>query len=113
MVQAYPLANLQEQNVPEKWSEKDERMYEHVKESEKARGRSDDAASEIAARTVNKQPREEGRTPNTTTQGTGNPHSRLEDRTVDELRNRAREVNIPGRSTMRKKELIEAIRDRY
>jgi len=44
------------------WSDKDERQYEHVKESEKERGRSTDRAEEIAARTVNKQRREEGRT---------------------------------------------------
>jgi hypothetical protein len=56
------------------WSEKDERMYEHVKESELERGRSEDLAEEIAARTVNKQRREEGRTAEERTQGTGNPN---------------------------------------
>ena len=44
------------------WSDKDERQYEHVKESEKERGRSTDRAEESAARTVNTQRREEGRT---------------------------------------------------
>jgi hypothetical protein len=48
--------------MPKSWSNKDERQYEHVKESEKERGRSDDRAKEIAARTVNKQRSEEGRT---------------------------------------------------
>lgn len=98
--------------MPDKWSDKDERMYEHIKKSEKKRGKSDDKAEEIAARTVNKKRREEGRTPNKTTQGTGNPNTPLEKRTVEELRNRATELNIAGRSSMNKDELIRAIRDR-
>ena len=44
------------------WSEKRERQYEHIKESEKEQGRSDKRAKEIAARTVNKQRREQGET---------------------------------------------------
>lgn len=92
------------------WSSKDERQYEHVKESEQERGRSEDRASEVAARTVNKQRREEGRTPNRTTQGTGNPNRSYDDRTVEELRNLASERGIRGRSRMKKAELIEALR---
>lgn len=98
--------------MPKAWSVKDERMYQHVKESERRLGKSPDRAREIAARTVNRQRRKEGRTPEATTQGTGNPHTRLEDRTVKELRNRARELNIPGRSRMKKSELVSAIRKR-
>ncbi|QEG36946.1 hypothetical protein [Bythopirellula goksoeyrii] len=48
--------------MPKAWSDKDERQYKHVKESEKERGRSEDRAEEIAARTVNKQRSKEGRT---------------------------------------------------
>ncbi|MEZ4697759.1 MAG: Rho termination factor N-terminal domain-containing protein [Rhodothermales bacterium] len=99
--------------MPEAWSKKDERQYQHVKKSEKQRGRSDDKAEEIAARTVNKQRREEGRTPNKETQGTGNPNTRLENRTVDELHNLAADRNIKGRSKMNKAELIKAIRAKY
>lgn len=98
--------------MPEAWSRKDERQYEHVKQSELERGRSEDRAEEIAARTVNKQRREEGRTPNKRTQGTGNPRTSLEDRSRDELYNRARELGIEGRSDMTKDELIEEIRAR-
>jgi len=98
--------------MPEAWTDKDERQYEHIKESEKQSGTPPEKAEEIAARTVNKQRREEGRTPNETTQGTGNPNTKLEDRTVDELQNRASELDIQGRSSMDKDELIEAIRDR-
>jgi hypothetical protein len=98
--------------VPKAWSAKDERMYEHVRESEEERGRNTQRAKEIAARTVNQQRRSEGRTPNRTTQGTGNPNTRLEERSHRELYNLAREGHIDGRSTMNKGELIEAIRQR-
>ena len=50
--------------MPESWSAKRERQYEHVKESEKERGRSEERAEEIAARTVNKTRREHGETKN-------------------------------------------------
>ena len=98
--------------MPKAWSRKDERMYEHVKDSERERGRSADRAKEIAARTVNKQRREEGRTPNRTTQGTGNPSRSLEARSKQELYNRAKELDIEGRSRMSKDELVRTIRKR-
>ena len=98
--------------MPKAWSNRDERMYEHVKESELERGLSTDKAKEIAARTVNKNRREEGRTPNRTTQGTGNPSRRLEARSKQELYNRAKELDVAGRSSMSKDELARAIRDR-
>ena len=44
------------------WSAKRERQYEHVKESEEKQGRSTKRAKQIAAATVNKQRRKEGRT---------------------------------------------------
>lgn len=91
------------------WTSKDRRQYEHVKESAVERGAPEEKAEEIAARTVNKNRREEGRTPNKTTQGTGNPNRSLADRSVDELRNRARELEIPGRSKMNKGDLVKAI----
>lgn len=98
--------------MPRGWTRKDERKYEHVKESQKERGSSEGRAKEIAGRTVNKSRRQEGRTPNEKTQGTGNPRGRLEDRSKDELYNRARELKVEGRGNMRKGELIEAIRRR-
>ncbi|MEQ8767435.1 MAG: Rho termination factor N-terminal domain-containing protein [Planctomycetota bacterium] len=96
----------------ESWTQKDERQYEQVKKSELERGRSEERAEEIAARTVNRQRRKEGRTKSKRSEATGNPSSSLEERTVTELRNRARELDIEGRSQMRKAELISAIRDR-
>jgi plasmid stabilization system protein ParE len=92
------------------WSDKDERQYEAIKESVAERGAPEDRAQEIAARTVNKRRREEGRTPNKTTQGTGNPNKPLEERSRDELRNLAKELNIPKRSTMSKADLVRAVR---
>ena len=94
------------------WSSKDERKYEHIKEGYEERGAPEDRAQEIAARTVNRDRREEGRTPNGRTQGTGNPRQELDERTRDELENRARELGIRGRSRMKKDELVRAIRDR-
>ena len=41
-------------------TEKENRMYEHVKKSEKEEGRSTERAKEIAARTVNKRHSQEG-----------------------------------------------------
>jgi plasmid stabilization system protein ParE len=92
------------------WSKKDERKYEHIKESQKEYGAEEDRAEEIAARTVNKQRREEGRTPNVRTQGVGNPTTSYELRTKDELENLAREKGIKNYSDMTKEELIEALR---
>lgn len=93
-----------------KWTRKDERQYEHIKESQQGRGASARRAKEIAGRTVNKNRRKEGRTPDSTTQGTGNPNTALEDRSKEELYNRAKQLDIGGRSSMTKAELIKAIR---
>ena len=98
--------------MPRKWTAKDERQYEHIKESQLDDGVKYDEAQEIAARTVNKRRREEGRTPNTRTQGTGNPNTALSERTRDELYNRAKELGIEGRGSMRKDELVRAIQSK-
>ena len=92
------------------WTPRDERQYNHIKKSNLQRGMSDSRAEEIAARTVNKLRREHQRTPQITTQGTGNPNHSLEDRTVKELHNLASELNIQGRSKMNKSRLVQAIR---
>lgn len=92
------------------WTNKEERMYDKIKRQKRSDGTSMSRAKEIAARTVNKHRREQGHTDNAKTQGTGNPNKGLEDRTKDELYNRAKELNIRGRSSMRKSELVKAIR---
>jgi plasmid stabilization system protein ParE len=48
--------------MPKVWSDKRERQYEHIKESYEDRGRSEDKAEELAARTVNKERAEAGET---------------------------------------------------
>ena len=48
--------------MPKASSKKDERRYQHIKDSEKKRGESEDRAEEIAAGTVNKERSKEGRT---------------------------------------------------
>lgn len=92
------------------WTNKEERQYEHIKASSRERGASQQRAKNIAARTVNKQRRERGETPNATTQGTGNPRQSLEERSKQELYNLAQELNIAGRSKMNKQDLVQAIR---
>ena len=96
--------------MPQKsWTAKDERMYKHIKKSAQDDGKSVSKAEEIAARTVNKQRREEGRTKNKRTTGTGNPNKDLADRTRDELYNLAQEMNVKGRGSMTKAELVSAL----
>ena len=48
--------------MPNAWSDKRERQYEHIRESYEDRGVSEDEAEERAARTVNKDRREAGET---------------------------------------------------
>lgn len=91
------------------WTPKQEREYEHIKDSYEERGRGGERAAEIAARTVNKQRREHGETPQRKTQGTGNPNRPLTERTKVELQNLARSRQIAGRSRMSKAELVRAL----
>ena len=96
--------------MPKAWSSKDERQYAEIKKSIRSSGKSIARAEEIAARTVNKQRRKEGRATAKASRATGNPHKSLESRPRTELYNRARELKITGRSRMDKAALIHAIR---
>ena len=98
--------------TPKTWRNKDERQYKHVKKQLMDNGKTRKTAEEVAARIVNKQRRIEGKTDNVTTKGTGNPNKKLEDRTRQELYNRARQLRVTGRSKMNKSELIKTIRQR-
>ena len=100
--------------MPRAWSEKDERKYEKIRKDRMRRGVGEERAEEIAARVVNRDRREEGRTRSRrkTTSGTGNPTTTLEERTRQELYNRARQLHIRGRSRMDKAQLVRAIRTR-
>ena len=48
--------------MPKSWSDKRERQYAHIKDSYEERGKSEDKAEELAARTVNKERAEQGET---------------------------------------------------
>jgi hypothetical protein len=95
--------------MPKSWTKKEDRQYDHIKASVAERGGSLKEAKEIAARTVNKQRRKQGKTSNRRTTGTGNPNLPLSERTRDELYNQARELGIDGRSKMTKQELVQAL----
>lgn len=101
------------------WSDKRERQYEHIKEGLEERGRDEDTAEEIAARTVNKErarageAKEASRTSiddiSSGRRGGLRSHRGPGGRTRDQLYNEARQKNIPGRSKMSKAELERAL----
>ena len=103
--------------MPKAWSAKRERQYEHVKESEKKKGRSTGRAKEIAARTVNKQRAQAGeaRSGGSTSGSKGGSSSRRRStsrpggRTKEQLYNEAKKRNISGRSKMTKAQLERAL----
>jgi hypothetical protein len=101
------------------WSDKRERQYEHIRESLRERGRSEDKAEEIAARTVNKERARAGeavtasRTSlddiSSSRRGGLRSHSGSGGRTYDQLYNEARGKGIDGRSSMSKAQLERAV----
>lgn len=102
--------------VPQRaWSEKRERQYEHIKEGLRERGRSDDKAEEIAARTVNKERARAGesRTASRTSlddlssgrRGGMRSHSGPGGRTYRQLYEEAKDRGVDGRSKMSKAQL--------
>jgi hypothetical protein len=101
------------------WSKKRERQYEHIKEGLEERGRDEDAAEEIAARTVNKErarhgeAREASRTStediSSSRRGGLRSHRGPGGRTKAQLYQEARDRNIKGRSSMNKAELERAV----
>lgn len=106
--------------MPQQWTAKQERQYEHIKDSAEDRGEKPERAEEIAARTVNKNRARAGQTKTasrTSLEGKS-PQQRGGQRsgkagpkglTRDQLYNEARQRNIRGRSRMSKSELAEAL----
>ena len=102
------------------WSAKRERQYEHIKDGLEERGRSEDVAEEIAARTVNKERARHGESKQASRTSTEDissgrrgglrSHRGSGGRTKEQLYAEARKKNIHGRSTMNKAELVDAIR---
>jgi len=107
--------------MPQKaWSNKRERQYEHIKESEQKQGRSTKRAKEIAARTVNKErarsgeAKESSRTSRRDVSssrrgGLRSGTNRPKGRTKEQLYNEAKRLNIAGRSRMNKQQLQRAV----
>ncbi|QBR91991.1 plasmid stabilization protein [Nocardioides euryhalodurans] len=101
------------------WSRKRERQYEHVKDGLEERGRSEEEAAEIAARTVNKERARAGEAEQSSRTSTEDlsssrrgglrSHSGAAGRTRDQLYEEARRKNVRGRSRMNKAELEEAV----
>jgi hypothetical protein len=97
------------------------RQYEHVKESVKSQGKSEDTAEEIAARTVNKERARAGESRTRSPSSVRDPKSpgqrggersgtnRPKGRTRDQLYNEAKKLNIEGRSSMTKDQLQRAV----
>lgn len=106
--------------MPKEWTDKQERQYEHIKDSAKDRGASTKRAKEIGARTVNKNRAQAGQTKTASRSSTRDisPQRRgglrsgtdkPKGRTRDQLYNEAKSRNIKGRSKMTKNELAEAL----
>ena len=103
----------------EAWSEKRERQYEHIKEGLLERGRSEDTAEEIAARTVNKERARSGEAKQASRTSTEDissgrrggirSHRGPGGRTRDQLYQEARQKNVKGRSRMSKRQLERAV----
>jgi hypothetical protein len=101
------------------WSDKRERQYEHIKEGLEDRGRSEDTAEEIAARTVNKERARSGESDQASRSSTHDvssghrggkrSHSGAQGRTKAQLYNEAKKKGVEGRSTMTKAELEKAV----
>lgn len=101
------------------WSQKRERQYEHIKESLRDQGRSEDKAEEIAARTVNKERARAGEAKTASRssiedissgrRGGLRSHMGPGGRTKAQLYNEARQKGIEGRSKMTKAQLERAV----
>ena len=102
------------------WSKKRERQYEHIKEGLEDRGRSEDTAEEIAARTVNKERARAGESEQasrTSTEDISSGGAAASGRTAGRAgaprrssTTRRRSKGIEGRSKMTKSQLEKAAR---
>ena len=105
--------------MPKAWNAKRERQYEHIKEGLEDKGRSEDTAEEIAARTVNKGRARAGEAEQKSKssvddissgrRGGLRSHEGSGGRTRDQLYEEAKKKNIKGRSSMSKSQLEKAV----
>ena len=109
--------------MPQAWSDKRGRQYQHIKEQAEERGTSTRRAKEIAARTVNKNRAQAGESNQASKTSTNDlsPQRRgglrsgnssaPRGRTKAQLYSDARKAGIKGRSKMTKKQLEKALSD--
>ncbi len=106
--------------MPQKsWKPKRERQYQHIKEGLLERGRDEDTAEEIAARTVNKERARAGEAKegsilsrndiSSGRRGGLRSHQGSGGRTRDQIYQEAQALNIPNRSKMSKAQLEAAV----
>jgi len=105
--------------MPAFWSKKRERQYEHIKDGLQQRGRGEETAEEIVARTVNKERARAGEAKQASRTSTDDissgrrgglrSHSGPGGRTKEQLYAEAQKKNIKGRSSMSKAELERAV----
>ncbi|MDT5039953.1 MAG: hypothetical protein QOE51_938 [Actinoplanes sp.] len=105
--------------MPAGSSPKRERQYKHIKQSAEQHGAPVKVATEIAARTVNKERARAGesRTASRSSiedvssghRGGKRSHAGAQGRTKEQLYNEARQRNIKGRSSMSKAQLEHAL----
>jgi hypothetical protein len=101
------------------WSSKRERQYEHIKEGLEQRGRDEDTAEEIAARTVNKERARSGEADQKSRTSTDDissgrrgglrSHRGPGGRTKAQLYEEAKRKGVEGRSKMSKSQLEKAV----
>ncbi len=101
------------------WTDKQDRKYEHIKESAKERGASAGRAKEIAARTIQKERARKGQTKtssklsrtdlSSSRRGGLRSHGGPRGRTRDQLYNEAKKLGVRGRSSMNKDQLRRAV----
>jgi hypothetical protein len=101
------------------WNKKRERQYKHIKAGLKDRGRSEDTAEEIAARTVNKERARSGEAKQASRssvkdissgrRGGLRSHKGPGGRTKEQLYNEAKRKGVEGRSKMNKAQLERAV----
>jgi plasmid stabilization system protein ParE len=106
--------------MPVEWTEKQERKYQHIVESERDSGESQKRAKEIAARTINKERAQRGQSRTASSSsindvtsshrgGVRSGRSGPRGRTKAQLYNEARQHGIKGRSKMNKAQLQRAV----
>jgi len=105
--------------MPRGSSPKRERQYEHIKDSQRERGASPRRATEIAARTVNKERARSGESKTASRSSTKDisssrrgglrSHSGSGGPTKAQLYNEAKQRGVKGRSSMSKSQLARAL----